>query len=78
MPAVCSKSVRRKTASLHPNRAATPGRCQTGSMAAFTTSMAPPSRRIFPSTWMRPASIAATSSGRWMRARVIAMVGRMS
>ncbi len=37
MPAVCSNRVRRRSASSQPKRAATPGKYQTGSSAAFTT-----------------------------------------
>ena len=62
---------------LMPKRRASPGRCQTGSMAALVTRTSPFANRMLPSG-EPPAAIAATSSGILMWARVMAMVGRTS
>src|SRR6476659_4407786 len=78
MPPVSSKSTRRRSVSLQPNRCATPGRCQTGSIAALVTSAAPPGSRIWPSGIRRPFCTASMISGTITCALVMAMVGRMS
>ena len=49
MPPVSSNSTRRRSVSLQPKRCATPGRYQTGSIAALVTSAAPLGSRIWPS-----------------------------
>ena len=78
MPAVCSNRVRRRFVSVVPKRRAMPGRCQTGSMAALTTETAPPVCSTVPSLAKRPAAIACWISEMSSRARVTAMLGRMS
>ena len=54
MPPVSSNSTRRRSVSLQPNRCATPGRYQTGSMAALVTSAAPLGSRM-PAVGAQPA-----------------------
>ena len=78
MPPVCSNSPRRRSVTLMPKRWATPGRYQTGSMAIFVTRTSAVSVSTVPSGVSRPARIAWAISGMLMRARVTAMVGRMS
>ena len=78
MPPVYSKRPRRRSLSSMPKRAAMPGRCQTGSMAALVTRASPPGPRMRLSLRRRFSSRAALSSGMLMRALVTAMVGRMS
>ena len=78
IPPVSSNRTRRNCASLQPNRAATPGRCQTGSTAALVTSAAPLGNRTLPSGTSRPLAMASVTSGRMTCALVTAMVGRMS
>ena len=78
MPPVCSNSVRRRSASAQPKRRATPGRYQTGSIAAFTTTTSPAALSTAPSACSRPARTASASSGKRMWALVTAMVGWMS
>ena len=78
MPAVCSNSVRRRLVSVAPKRSAMPGRCQTGSMAILTTDRLPLGCTTAPSLASRPAAMACSISGRSRRARVTAMLGRMS
>ena len=78
MPPVSSNSTRRRSVSLHPKRCATPGRYQTGSMAALVTSAAPLGSRMPPSGCSRPFCTASMISGRMTCALVTAMVGRMS
>ena len=64
---------RRSAASVHPNRAATPGRYQTGSTATFVTTAAPPSSRTVPSGTSLPFCIAsATLAGSVLPAFCIA------
>ena len=63
---------------LMPNRPAMPGRYHTGSMAIFVTRTSPVPVSTLPSGDSRPARIAWEISGMLMRARVTAMVGRMS
>ena len=55
-----------------------PGRYQTGSIAILTTETLPFLCTTSPSCFSRPAASALCSSGRSRRARVMAMVGRMS
>ena len=78
MPPVSSNSTRRRSVSLQPKRLATPGRYQTGSIAALVTMAAPPAVRNLPSGFRRPVCSASITSGRITCALVTAMVGRMS
>jgi hypothetical protein len=78
MPPVCSNNVCRSFSSLTPKRAATPGKCHTGSIAAFVTATSPLSCTMSPSTFSRPKRIASRNSGSESRAFVTAMVGRIS
>ena len=78
MPPVSSNSARRRSASAHPKRFATPGSHHTGSIAAFVTTAEPFASRMRPSARRRPAAIASRTSGMSMCALVIAIVGRMS
>ena len=63
MPPVCSNSVRRSSPSDVPNRAATPGRYQTGSTATLVTEISPVSCRTAPSAFSRLALMAPRISG---------------
>ena len=78
MPPVSSNSARRRSASVQPNRFATPGSHHTGSIAALVTTAEPFASRMRPSACNRPAAIARCTSGMSMCALVIAIVGRMS
>ena len=61
---------------LIPNRSATPGKYQTGSTANLVTASSPSSfRQIFPSGTRRPALTLCSSSGNFMCAFVMAIVG---
>ena len=78
MPPVCSNSTRRNCPSATSKRRAIPGRCQTGSIAAFVTRTSPLSCRIVPSGTRRPAATASFNSGMLIRALVTAIDGRRS
>ena len=65
MPPEWLKSVRRRWFSSMPKRAATLGRCQTGSTAILVQAASPLALRMRPSAASRPASRASLSSGRW-------------
>ena len=78
MPPVCSNRQRRRSLSATPKRSANPGRYHTGSTAALVTTQSPLSLRMAPSGVSRPSVMASRSSGNWMCAWVIAMLGRMS
>ncbi len=78
MPAVCSNKARRSSGSATPKRRATPGRCQTGSIAILVTRTSRASVSTVPSGTSRPSATAAWISGMLMCARVTEMVGRMS
>ncbi len=78
MPAVCSNRLRRSCVSVVPKRCAMPGRYQTGSIAILTTDRLPLAWMALPSAFSRPAASASRISIRSSRARVIAMLGRMS
>ena len=82
VPDTCRRSARKGCAaaalSVTPKRSATPGRYQTGSMAAFVTLTSPPGCTITPSSSMRPSRMASRISCSVSLARVTAMVGRMS
>ncbi len=78
LPPVSSNSTRRRSASEQPKRLATPGRYQTGSIAALVTQAAPPGVRNLGSGLSRPLCSASITSGRMTCALVTAMVGRMS
>mmetsp|Transcript_23603 Transcript_23603/g.84239 ORF Transcript_23603/g.84239 Transcript_23603/m.84239 type:complete len:283 (-) Transcript_23603:1617-2465(-) len=69
-----SRSVRSST----PKRRATPGRNQTGSIAAFVTTEVPDSFKTTPSALRRPSRMASLHSGSSTCALVTAIVGRMS
>ena len=82
-PGTCRRSARTargaSSVSVVPNRSAMPGRCHTGSIAILTTETLPLACTTVPSL-LQPAGRDRGSaiSGRSSRARVIAMLGRMS
>jgi hypothetical protein len=78
-PPVCSNRARLRVPSSIPNRSATPGRYQTGSTANFVTASSPDAlRHILPSGISLPAFTLSSSSGTFICALVMAIVGRIS
>jgi hypothetical protein len=67
IPPVCSYRVRRRSVSSTPKRAAMPGRCQTGSIAALVVTTAPSAE--LRGVTMRGMSVGGAWEGRVGRGR---------